>query len=152
MTNYKSATIVIAIAVVMISSYMVIGLQTVMHEALALSLARIAAPVAVSGNNIYTAWTNVSSALHSVPVFFTKSNDGGKTFAKTIVISSPNNNLKRFVVNENISIGASGNNVAVTWWTNKTGAFNPVIRTSNDAGNTFANIIKLNSTAGGTNK
>jgi hypothetical protein len=111
------------------------------------------APIAVSGNDIYTAWTNATSTtLHSAPVFFTKSNDGGNTFAKTMIISSPNKNAKILVINENISISASGNNVAVSWWTNKTGIFNPVIRISNDGGNTFANIIRLNSTAGGTNK
>lgn len=93
------------------------------------------APVAVSGANIYTAWTNFSSsALHSVPVFFTKSHDGGKTFANTMVISTPNTNPRTFVINTNISIGSSGNNVAVTWLTNKTGIFNPVIRTSGDGG------------------
>ena len=108
------------------------------------------APVAVSGNNIYTAWTNAT--LHTDPVFFTRSNDGGKTFAKTIVISSPNKNPNTSVINGNVSISASGNNVAVTWWTNKTGTFNPVIRASYDGGNTFANIIRLNGTSGGTNK
>lgn len=108
------------------------------------------APVAVSGNNIYTAWTNAT--LHTDPVFFTKSNDGGKTFAKTIVISSPNKNPNTSVINGNVSISASGNNVAVTWWTNNTGIFNPVIRASYDGGNTFANIIRLNGTSGGTNK
>jgi hypothetical protein len=37
----------------------------------------------------------------------------------------------------------------VTWWTNETGALNPVIRTSTDDGNTFGNLIRLNSTPGG---
>jgi hypothetical protein len=110
------------------------------------------APLVVSGSNVYTVWPNGTSNLHSVPIFFTKSTDGGKTFAHTMIISSPNTNPKTFVVNVNVSIGASGNNIAVTWWTNKTGIFNPVIRTSSDGGNTFANIIRLNSTAGGINK
>lgn len=110
------------------------------------------APLVVSGSNIYTAWKNVTSNLHSVPIFFTKSNNGGKTFAHTMIISSPNTNPKTLVVNQNVSIGASGNNVAVTWWTNKTGDFNPVIRTSSDAGTTFTNIVRLNSTSGGINK
>jgi hypothetical protein len=105
-------------------------------------------PVAVSGNNIYIAWINNTS--HNISVFFTKSTDGGKTFAKTMVINPPNKD-KTFVIRRNVSIGAYGNNVAVTWWTNETGALNPVIRISNDAGNTFRNILRLNSTAGGTN-
>jgi hypothetical protein len=111
-----------------------------------------AAPVVVSGVNVYTAWTNFSSTLHTVPVLFAKSNDGGKTFANTMIISTPNTNPKTVVINQNVSIGASGNNVAVTWWTNKTGIFNPVIRTSSDGGNTFASIVRLNSTSGGINK
>ena len=110
------------------------------------------APLVVSGSNVYMAWSNVTSNLHSVPVFFAKSNDGVKTFAHTMIISSPNTNPKTFVVNGNVSIGASGNNIAVTWWTNKTGIFNPVIRTSSDAGNIFTNIVRLNSTSGGISK
>jgi len=69
-----------------------------------------------------------------------------------MIISSPNTNPKTLVVNQNVSIVASRNNVAVTWWTNKTGDFNPVIRTSSDAGTTFTNIVRLNSTSGGINK
>ena len=47
------------------------------------------APIAASGSNIYTAWTNATpSTLHSTPVFFTKSNDGGKTFAHIIMLNS----------------------------------------------------------------
>lgn len=110
------------------------------------------APIVVSGANIYTAWTNATILGNDVPVFFTKSNDGGKTFANTIVISTANKNPNTVVINQNISIGSSGNNVAVTWWTNRTGIFNPVIRISNDGGNTFTNIIRLNSTSGGTNE
>jgi hypothetical protein len=46
-------------------------------------------PVAVSGTNIYTAWNN----RNGVAIFFTKSNDGGKTFANTMVLSPTNSNL-----------------------------------------------------------
>ena len=43
-------------------------------------------------------------------------------------------------------ISASGSNVYVTWWTNKTGTLMPVFRTSNDNGDTFAKAKPLNST------
>jgi hypothetical protein len=109
-----------------------------------------AAPVAVSGPNIYTAWNNASATLHGVAIFFTKSNDGGKIFANTMV--PPNTNPKISVIRENVSIGASGTHVVVTWWTNETGALNPVIRTSSDGGNTFGNLMRLNSTSDGINK
>jgi len=110
------------------------------------------APVAISGSNIYTAWNNASASLHGDAIFFTKSNDGGKTFSKTMVLSPPNTNPKIDVVYGNVSISSSGSNVVVSWWTNSTGALNPVIRTSSDGGNTFGNLIRLNSTSGGINK
>jgi hypothetical protein len=54
-----------------------------------------------------------------------------------MVLRPPNTNPKISVIRENVSIGASGSHVAVTWWTNESGALNPVIRTSSDGGNTF---------------
>jgi hypothetical protein len=98
--------------------------------------------LAVSGNNTYVAWTCFGNVL------FTGSHDGGKTFANTMLLSSaPNTNPKTSVLNnDNVSISASGNSVAIMWDTNKTGGIsNPVIRTSSDGGNTFGNIITLNS-------
>jgi hypothetical protein len=110
------------------------------------------APVLVSGNNVYTAWNNATATLHGSAIFFTKSNDGGKTFANTMVLSPPDTNPKISVTRTNVSIDASGSNVAVTWWTNETGSLNPVIRTSSDDGNTFGNLVRLSSTLGGINK
>ena len=106
-----------------------------------------AAPVAVSGSNIYTAWNNASTTLHGDAIFFTKSTDGGKTYSNAMVLSPPNTNPKVTVVRNNVNIDAAGSTVAVTWWTNETGALNPVIRTSTDGGNTFGNLIRLNSTS-----
>jgi hypothetical protein len=100
--------------------------------------------LAVSGTNIYTAWNCHSNVL------FTKSNDGGKTYANTTLISEPNSNPKTVV--DNVTISASGNNVAIMWDSNKTGIVNPEIRASSDVGNTFANEVTLNSTPGGINK
>ena len=153
MINHQSAITISAIAVIaamMISVSVASALpQKYFQEILSRSLL---VPVAVSGNNIYAAWNNASAALHGVAIFFTKSNDGGKTFSKTMVLSPPNTNPKIDVVYGNVSISASGSNVVVTWWTNTTGALNPVMRTSSDGGNTFANLIRLNSTSGGINK
>jgi hypothetical protein len=153
MTNHQFAITISAIAVIaamMISVPVASALpQKYFQEILSRSLL---VPVAVSGNNIYAAWNNASAALHGVAIFFTKSNDGGKTFSKTMVLSPPNTNPKIDVVYGNVSLSASGSNVVVTWWTNATGALNPVMRTSSDGGNTFANLIRLNSTSGGINK
>jgi hypothetical protein len=68
-----------------------------------------------SENNVYTAWPNNDTGHWKV--FFAKSSDDGKTISKTM-LSTPN---KGHDIDQITSIGASGNNVYVTWWTNKTG-------------------------------
>jgi hypothetical protein len=102
----------------------------------------VKAPIATSGNNVYTAWSNNDTGHWGV--FFTKSIDGGKTLGKTIMLSAPN---KGNIVDRNVDIAVSGNNVLVTWWTNKTGVFMPVFKASNDSGDTFGKTMILNSTS-----
>jgi hypothetical protein len=86
------------------------------------------------------AWPNNDTGHWNV--FFAKSTDGGKTL-KTMMISTPNKGNTKKV---NTEISSSGNNVYVTWWSNKTGTLMPVFRASNDNGNTFGKTIVLNST------
>jgi hypothetical protein len=97
-------------------------------------------PMATSGSNLYMAWVNDDTGYCNV--FFAKSTDSGKTL-KTMMISAPN---KGNTIDENTQISASGNNVYVTWWTNKTGILMPVFRASNDNGDTFGKTMTLNST------
>jgi len=99
-----------------------------------------AVPIATSGTNVYVAWPNNDTGHWNV--FFAKSSDGGKTL-KTVMISTPNNGN---TIDQNTEISASGSDVYVTWWTNKTGTLMPVFRASNDNGDTFAKAIMLNST------
>jgi hypothetical protein len=101
----------------------------------------IEVPMATSGNNVYMAWVNNDTGYCNV--FFGKSTDGGKSL-KTTIISAPN---KGHVIDQDTQISASGNNVYVTWWTNKTGTLMPVFKASNDNGDTFGKTIMLNSTA-----
>ena len=102
---------------------------------------KVAAPLATSGNNVYTAWPNDNTGHWNV--FFAKSVDGGKTFENTIILSAPN---KGSVVDQNVEIAASGSNVYVSWWTNKTGTLMPIFRASNDTGESFGKTMMLNST------
>jgi hypothetical protein len=95
-------------------------------------------PMATSGSNLYMA-----DDTRHWNVFFAKSVDGGKTL-KTTMISTPN---KGHTADLNTQIFASGSNVYVTWWTNKTGVLMPVFRSSDDNGGTFAKAMTLNSTA-----
>jgi hypothetical protein len=97
-------------------------------------------PMATSGNNVFMTWTNNDTGHCNV--FFGKSSDGGKTL-KIFMISAPN---KGHIIDQSTEISASGSNVYVTWWTNKTGTLMPVFRASNDGGNTFGKTIMLNST------
>jgi len=100
-----------------------------------------------SSGNIYLAW--ISNDTGHSNVLFAKSTDAGITFKTLYILSSPNiGKTADFGTN----IGASGSNIYVYWWTNKTGKFEPVFRASHDNGNTFGNIIKLNSTSGGVSK
>ena len=99
-----------------------------------------AVPIATSGSNVYMAWPNNDKGHWNI--FFAKSTDGGKTL-KTIMISAPN---KGNTINQDTEISASGSNVYVTWWTNKTGVLMPILRASNDNGDTFGKTILLNST------
>ncbi len=99
------------------------------------------APIATSGNNVYIAWpSNLSKHWN---VFFAKSVDNGKTFENTITVSAPN---KGGIADRDVEIAASGSNVYLTWWTNKTGTFMPVFTASNDTGESFGKIITLNGT------
>jgi hypothetical protein len=99
-----------------------------------------AVPIATSGSNLYMAWPNNDTGHWNV--FFAKSTDGGKTL-KIMIISASN---KGNTIDQNTEISASGTNVFVTWWTNKTGVLMPLFTASNDGGNTFAKPIMLNST------
>jgi len=75
-------------------------------------------------------------------VFSANTTDGGKTL-KTMMINAPN---KGYTVDLNTQISASGSNVYVTWWTNKTGTLMPVFRAGHDNGDTLAKAITLNNT------
>jgi hypothetical protein len=120
--------VVLLTAAVFTSSYSV---QQSAH-AFKINVPGLGAPIATSGNNLYMAWPNNETGHWGV--FFAKSTDGGKTLAKTIMLSAPN---KGNTVDLNVDIAASGSNVLVTWWTNKTGVLMPVFKASNDNGDTF---------------
>jgi hypothetical protein len=102
---------------------------------------KLGVPMATSGNNLYMAWPNNDTGHWNV--FFAKSTGGGKTL-KTMMISAPN---KGNTIHQDTQISASGSNVYVTWWTNKTGTLMPVFKASNDNGDTFGKTMTLNSTS-----
>jgi hypothetical protein len=132
--------IVLLSAVVFTSNYSPI--QSVDAKLDKQDVLRLAAPISISGNNVYTAWPNNDTGHWGV--FFAKSTDSGKSLGKTIMLSAPN---KGNVVDLNVDIAASGSNVLVTWWTNNTGVLMPVFKASHDNGDTFGKTMILNSTS-----
>jgi hypothetical protein len=126
------------------------------------------APVVVSGDNIYIAWWTNNTENNNEEVMFRASNDGGQTFSDKINLSNTTD-----ADSWRVEIAAEGENVAVSWWettlsanqtatatTNQTeGAAAseapqdvPVMRVSNDGGQTFGPLLRLatNGTIGST--
>jgi hypothetical protein len=95
------------------------------------------APIATSGdNNVYvTWWTNKSG---NDKVMFKSSSDGGKTFSNKMNLSNiPKSD------SQDAEIGASGNNVYVTWSERNQTMNEPVMRISNDNGKSFGQEVML---------
>jgi hypothetical protein len=102
-------------------------------------LQRKAAPVVVSGDNIYIAWGTNNTENGNEEVMFRASNDGGATFGDMINISTSVGD------SADPEIAAEDANVIVTWWetTNQTSGITPVARISNDGGETFGPDLRL---------
>jgi hypothetical protein len=97
---------------------------------------RLAAPLAVSGDNIYVAWwTNKTG---NDEVMFRDSTDAGKTFSDKIDLSNTSNSDSI-----NVQIAEDEGKVAVSWWERNTTSNEPVMRISNDNGKTFGDMIHL---------
>jgi hypothetical protein len=102
------------------------------------TLKRKAAPVVVSGDNIYIAWWTNNTANNNEEVMFRASTDGGATFGDKINLSNTTN-----ADSTRVEIAGEGDTVVVSWWeTNQTSDI-PVARVSNDAGETFGPLMML---------
>ena len=94
------------------------------------------APIDTSDDNAYVAWW--SNKTGNDEVMFKASTDGGKTFGNKMNLSNtPKSD------SQDAEIGASGNNVYVTWWERNQTMSEPVMRISNDNGKTFGQGIML---------
>jgi hypothetical protein len=93
------------------------------------------ASMAVSGSNIYLTWWDNKTGNNEV--YFGRSNDSGKSFDKPVNLSNAKGG------SADSQIAASGNNVYVTWWDNKTGNWQVFSRASNDNGKTFGGVVML---------
>ena len=98
---------------------------------------KMAAPIAISGNNVYIAWWTNTTGNNEV--MFRASTDGGKTFGNKINLSTSKDSSSK------VELAASGNNVYVTWWETNRTLNAAVLKVSNDNGKTFGPTLKLDS-------
>ena len=125
--------------VVMITLATTIGVTPILvqlQSAAAATAGKVFAPTAVSEDNVYVAWWGNKTGNDEV--LFRASTDGGKTFGDKINLSNSTN-----ADSEDVEIAADGTNVVVTWWERNQTANEPVMKTSNDGGQTFGPLIKL---------
>jgi plastocyanin len=97
-----------------------------------------AAPVVVSGDNIYVAWWTNNTENGNQEVMFRASNDGGATFGDKMNLSNtPDADSWR------VEIAAEGADVIVSWWETNQTSDTPVARISTDGGETFGPMLRL---------
>ena len=96
------------------------------------------APPVVIGDSVYVAWWSNNTANGNNEVLFRVSADGGTSFSDKINLSNSNDSES-----ERVELNSDGESVIVTWWeTNETDE-TPIMRVSNDNGETFGPILRL---------
>lgn len=96
------------------------------------------------GKNIYLTWWDNKTGNNEV--FFAGSSNGGKSFRNPINLSNATGG------SADSEVAASGSNVYVTWWDNKTGNWEVFSRASTDDGKSFGNATMLKSIGNSTAK
>ena len=96
------------------------------------------APPLIVGDNVYIAWWSNNTANDNNEVLFRVSTDGGSSFSDKINLSNTTDSES-----ERVEIDSDEENVVVTWWeTNQIDEI-PVMRVSDDNGETFGPILRL---------
>jgi hypothetical protein len=96
------------------------------------------APLAISGENVYTVWWTNDTANGNDEVMFRASIDGGAVFGNKTNLSNTTD-----ADSVDATIDAEGRNIVITWWERNQTINNPVMRISNDNGATFGPRLML---------
>ena len=124
-----------SIVVILVGSLSILGTgitaDMILNEAFAPIPLRFAPP-AITGENVYVAWWTNNTANNNDEVLFRASTDGGVTFEEKINLSNSNDtNSTR------AEIASDADSVVVTWWESNQTSETPVMRVSDDNGETF---------------
>jgi hypothetical protein len=105
--------------------------------------------VAADGDNVYVLATGAekNSTTYEPDIFLKVSNDSGKTFGEDINLSQ-----SQGITSDRIHIKALDGKVYVTWWDrNLDGSDTPLMKISQDGGQTFGDKMILSSNSAGSN-
>jgi hypothetical protein len=127
--------IVALAAIILLGTTMMV--VTTPREAFAPFSLRDASP-AITGDKVYVAWWTNNTANKNEEVMFRASTDGGKTFGDKINLSNTTNSDS-----SKVQIRANGDRVVVTWWETNQTKDTPVMRVSDNNGDTFGPLLKL---------
>ncbi len=95
-------------------------------------------PPAITGENVYVTWFTNNTANNNDEVLFRASTDGGVTFGDKINLSNTSDaNSTR------AEIASDADSVVVTWWESNQTSDTPVMRVSEDNGETFGPTLIL---------
>lgn len=97
-----------------------------------------AAPLAITGENVYVAWWTNNTANQNEEVMFRVSTDGGVTFGDIINLSNSTD-----ADSWKVEIDSDAEIVAVSWWETNQTVDTPVVRVSSDNGATFGPTLVL---------
>jgi lysophospholipase L1-like esterase len=92
--------------------------------------------MATSGDNVYVVWWTNKTGNNEV--MFRASTDNGATFGNKTNLSN-----SKGAESVDVQIAASGDNVYVSWWERNQTADQPVMRVSDDNGNSFGAVVNL---------
>jgi hypothetical protein len=96
------------------------------------------APPAISGDNVYVVWWTNDTANNNEDVIFRASTDGGTSFGDKINLSNSTD-----ADSTRVEIDSDADSVVVTWWETNQTDDTPVMRVSNDNGETFGPLLTL---------
>jgi hypothetical protein len=129
-------SILLALPIIIVSILSVAINQSIVGEEEFEITPVLLAPMAISDENVYVIWSSNNTGDWEVLIRI--SNDNGMSFSEKMNLSNSTGSDSI-----NAEIEASGNNVFVTWWENNQTSNDPVMRISQDSGNTFGPVLNL---------